>query len=107
MVASPRPIDSCYCTRRTKRGPLEKAFVEIIIREKIDLGLLPEEEPLKLWAGIGSGSRCTACELPILSSQTEYELLYCDERAPILLHIGCHRIWESQRCRHRYERLPH
>ena len=75
------------------------------IREKIDVGLLPQGEPLKLWAGTGSGKRCVVCDTPILQSQTEYELVYDDERASILLHIGCHGAWKTERDRHRNKRL--
>jgi len=76
-----------------------------MIREKSDVGLLPQEDPLKLWAGAGSGKPCFACETPILKSQTEYELLYYTARDPLLLHIECHGAWETERRRHRSERL--
>ena len=77
-----------------------------VIREKVDAGLLPQGNPLKLWAGVGSGNPCSACDTPILQSQTEYELLYWDDRAPVRFHIGCHGIWQTARHRIRYERSP-
>jgi len=87
-------------------GTLQNSFVEMI-REKIAVGLLPQEDPLKLWAGAGSGKPCFACETPILQSQTEYELLYYDKRDPLLLHIECHGVWKTERFRRRlWRRRP-
>jgi hypothetical protein len=72
-----------------------------IVREKLDVGMLPSDEPLKLWAGRGSGKRCAACAQPILPSQTEYEPQYYDQRPSIFFHVGCHALWETQRRRGR------
>ena len=70
------------------------------VRDKLDAGVLPHDDPLKLWAGgIGSGKPCTACEKPILPSQTEYEIEYYDDRPAIRLHVGCHTVWEAERKR--------
>jgi hypothetical protein len=70
------------------------------VRDKLDAGVLPHDDPLKLWVGgIGSGKPCTACEKPILPSQTEYEIEYYDERPAIRLRVGCHTVWEAQRKR--------
>ena len=70
-----------------------------IVRDKIDAGVLPLDEPVKLWAGLGSGRACTACELLILQAQAEYEPQYDDGRAAVLFHAGCHGLWEAERRR--------
>ena len=79
---------------------MSKSLAEIV-REKINAGALPLTDPVKLWAGIGSGKLCAVCELTILPSQTEYEPEYQD-RAPIRLHVGCHGLWEAERRRRGY-----
>jgi len=77
-----------------------------IAREKLHTGTLPREDPLKLWAGIGTGKPCAVCEKQILPSQTEYEPQYYDDRARIFLHVGCHGLWEVERRRRRYQGSP-
>jgi hypothetical protein len=73
-----------------------------MVRDKIDGGVLPLIGPVKLWAGNGSGKACAACQQIILPSQTEYEPQYDDGRPPILLHVGCHGMWEAERRRRGY-----
>ena len=75
-------------------------------REKLRAGMLPRGEPLKLWAGIGSGKPCAVCEQPILPSHTEYEPQYYDDRPTIFLHVGCHGVWEVERQRLHCDGLP-
>ena len=71
-----------------------------IIRDKLNAGVLPHDDGMKLWAcGIGSGKACTACEQPILPSQAEYEIAYYDERPAIRFHVLCHSAWEAERKR--------
>lgn len=73
-----------------------------IVREKIDAGVLPLDSPVKLWAGLGSGKLCTLCEQAIHPGQPEYEPQYADGRRVILLHAGCHGLWEAERRRRGY-----
>jgi len=68
-----------------------------MVHAKLVLGVLPGENPVKLWAGMGSGQPCTACERPIMESEPEYEPQYDGARAAIRLHVECHRIWEVAR----------
>ena len=75
---------------------MAKTLAEVV-QDKLDAGTLPRDEPIKLWAGSGSGNTCAACEHPILPSQTEYEVEYYDERPAILLHVGCHTTWVEER----------
>ena len=77
-----------------------------LVREKLHAGTLPLDDPLKVWAGIGSGNPCSACERPILQSQTEYDVQYYDGRPPVRLHVGCHGLWEGERRRRRYKGIP-
>ena len=77
-----------------------KSLAEIV-REKIDSGILPRDQPVKLLAHEGHGEPCTACEQPIFASQIEREPQY-EGRGPIRLHVGCHGVWEEERRRRGY-----
>jgi len=72
------------------------------VHEKLDAGTLPRDEPVKLWAGRGTGKPCTACEKAILPSQTEYEIEYYDGSPEIRLHVECHGLWETERPRYHH-----
>jgi hypothetical protein len=80
---------------------MQKSLADMI-RDKIDAGTLPLAEPVKLWAGMGSGRACTACEQLILPAQAEYEPQYEEGRPPIRLHAGCHGLLEAERRRRGY-----
>jgi len=77
------------------------------VRQKIHDGSLPVDDPLKVWAGIGSGNPCASCEEPILRVQTEYEVMYYDERPSIRLHVACYGLWEAERHRRRSKGLSY
>lgn len=68
-----------------------------MIRQKLADGRLPLHAPVKTWAGYGRGDSCSACELPILPAQAEYE--FEAEGQTYRLHPGCHGLWEAERRR--------
>jgi hypothetical protein len=76
-------------------GLVAKTLAEMV-HDKLDAGTLPREDVVKLWAGMGSGKACTACEQPILSEQPEYEIEFDDGRVVIRLHAECHTVWEAE-----------
>ena len=73
------------------------------IRRKIDEGRLPWEEPVKVWAGNGTGTRCRGCEEIILRAQVEYDFEDADGQE-LRLHPGCFGLWEAE-CRRRGWRM--
>jgi hypothetical protein len=75
---------------------MSNALTEMV-REKLDAGALPLDQPLKVWVGIGTRELCAVCEKSILRAQTQYEAEYYDERPPFRFHIGCYGLWESER----------
>jgi hypothetical protein len=66
------------------------------VRAKIDAGLLPREDHVKLRAGFGQNRSCAVCERVILPSQIEHELRFADGRM-IQLHLGCVDLYEAER----------
>jgi hypothetical protein len=69
-----------------------------IIANKLDSGVLPKEPPAKVYAGLGAGAPCSACEDPILPTLVQYEFTV-DQRT-FRLHFGCFSLWEAE-CRRR------
>jgi hypothetical protein len=80
-----------------------KSLAEVI-REKLDAGTLPHDEPVLIWPGIGSGKACSACGHPILRAQTELVPQWNDDRPIVVFHLECHGHWHAERRLRRYQR---
>ena len=60
---------------------------------------LPYQEPLKTWAGRGSGALCSLCGAPITAQDIEYEAeLLAAPGVPreLHFHFNCYLVWEAQ-----------
>jgi hypothetical protein len=88
----------CYKLGRPQGTSVANCLAEVV-RKKLHEGTLPSTPPLKVWPGVGQGRPCTACETPILPSQTQYEAQYYDGQAAVFLHVRCHQLWEGERHR--------
>jgi len=55
-------------------------------------------EPLRIWAGAGTGLICSLCGRPIGPHEIEYEveLEEQDARGRLRFHVRCQQIWEDQ-----------
>jgi hypothetical protein len=60
--------------------------------------LLPYEEPVRTWAGHGTGALCNVCGLTIKAHDIEYEveLLTLGNVRNLHFHFNCYRVWETQ-----------
>jgi hypothetical protein len=61
--------------------------------------LLPYEEPVRTWAGHGSGALCNFCGVAIKSQDIEYEVEVVTAENSVrnlYFHFNCYRVWESQ-----------
>ena len=59
---------------------------------------LPYQEPLRTWAGRGTGALCHLCGAAIRAQDIEYEV---ELQAPagvrgLHFHFNCYRAWETQ-----------
>jgi hypothetical protein len=68
------------------------------IRAKITAGLLPvaRDGTIRVWAGIGTGRRCNACDRPISVVEFECEMKGPDGQ-PLLFHKPCFDTWKLVR----------
>jgi hypothetical protein len=80
-------------------SPLDGPALRELIKQKLDDGTLPLTRPENLYAGPGSGARCTGCGEPIYPMQIEYEFDYEGERQTLRLHLECAGLWEALRLR--------
>jgi hypothetical protein len=68
------------------------------IRTKVSAGLLPaaSDEPIRVWAGIGTGRLCDACDRPITVVEFESEL-EGPAGQPLRFHKPCFDLWRHVR----------
>ena len=66
--------------------------------EKVDSSLVRQREPLRTWAGHGTGVTCNGCGEPIKAHEIEYEVeMPAGSDAPSLnFHLLCYRNWTGR-----------
>jgi hypothetical protein len=64
------------------------------VRELVKAGLVPCDEPHKVWAGRGSGTHCVACGQPITPGEVEYEVELAS--AVFRVHRTCFTVWREE-----------
>jgi hypothetical protein len=59
---------------------------------------LPYEDPVRTWAGRGTGALCNLCGESIKAQDIEYEveLLTTGSVRTLHFHFNCYRVWETQ-----------
>ena len=70
------------------------------VRAKLQADGLPRTDPVRTWAGPGTGQPCVVCDEPITSAQTEYELQFGPDGTDgygLRFHRGCQAVWEAER----------
>jgi hypothetical protein len=69
--------------------------------ENVDGSLMPQREPLRTWAGHGTGVICNGCGEPIQAHEIEYEVeMPPGSDVPALnFHLACYRTWTGRRSR--------
>ena len=66
--------------------------------EKVDVSLIPQREPLRTWAGHGTGVVCNGCGEPIRAHEIEYEVEMPpgSDAAVLNFHLACYRSWTGR-----------
>ena len=66
--------------------------------EKVDSPLVRQREPLRTWAGHGTGAICNACGAPVQAHEIEYEVeMPAGSATPTLnFHLMCYRNWTGR-----------
>jgi hypothetical protein len=60
--------------------------------------MMPYEEPVRTWAGHGTGALCNVCGLAVRAQDIEYEVELLTEGnvRNLHFHFNCYRAWEMQ-----------
>ena len=82
---------------------LKDAALRLRVCRLIENGLLPAMVSGRVTAKCGSGRACAACDQPITSSQTEYEVEDYSHGRRLRFHMGCHVVWKMECARARHE----
>ena len=64
------------------------------IREQLDMGALPREQPKTVSGGYGMGDACNGCGEPIRRAQGVYEFDITGQT--YRLHSGCYGLWQGE-----------
>jgi len=66
--------------------------------ETSDTPGMRQREPLRTWAGHGTGVMCSGCGEPIQAHEIEYEVeMPAGGAAPTLnFHLACYRTWAGR-----------
>jgi hypothetical protein len=66
--------------------------------DRYDWQIPAYRQPVRIWAGNGTGARCSFCAYSIQAQEIEYEIepsLPSTERI-MRFHFRCYRTWEAQ-----------
>ena len=64
----------------------------------LSAGTLPREHPVKIWAGVGTRTRCALCGDTTTPAGTEYEIELASG-ASVTVDRQCYSIWNEERSR--------
>ena len=66
--------------------------------ETVDSSLTQQREPLRTWAGHGTGAICNACGAPVQAHEIEYEIEMPEgsNMTSLHFHFVCYRSWTDR-----------
>jgi hypothetical protein len=56
----------------------------------------PYRQPVRIWAGNGTGATCSLCGFPIQANEIEYEIVLPSIQRILRFHFHCHLRWQAQ-----------
>ena len=59
-------------------------------------GTLPREDPLRVWAGVGTDTRCALCGDRTTPTSVEYEIEFASG-ASVTFDDQCYTVWDEER----------
>lgn len=78
------------------RGSVDREHRREAVVEAIRGGIVPREKPLRVWAGVGTDTRCAVCGRRLGASEIEYELEFASGIS-IVVDRECHWLWDAER----------
>jgi hypothetical protein len=97
-----------YSAAPRKAVHLDLESLRILIRSKLEQGLLPYNHIPRIWGAPGAGETCDGCDLVIEPPEMVMEgitltdggtaaLRGGDRRRPLQLHVLCFYVWDEAR----------
>lgn len=77
----------------------EETTLRGLVRTKLAEGVLPRADPVRTWAGPGTGYVCIVCGALIPRDDMEYELQFDEDTETLRFHRLCQTIWDRERKR--------
>ena len=82
--------------------------LRLLIRSKLESGLLPYNSIPRIWGAPGNGEMCDGCDLLVAPTDMVIEGISLaddgrklfdahDHRRPLQLHVTCFYLWDSER----------
>ena len=88
---------------------MDHESLRLIIRAKLESGLLPYDSIPRIWGAPGEGETCDGCDLVIDPTDLVMEgislpdglavLDAANRRKPLQLHVECFYLWDTERRR--------
>jgi len=75
--------------------------METSVNDAANLSLMPYREPLRTWAGHGTGALCNGCGAVIRANEIEYEIELPPDspRHSLHFHFVCYKNWTGRGAR--------
>jgi hypothetical protein len=74
---------------------MEAIALRLRVRQLLESGKVPCDEPDKTWAGRGTGTHCAVCGEPITPAEVEFEA-ELPTGITLRLHRLCHEVWREE-----------
>ncbi len=78
---------------------MDNGLVAGTIERREERRTLPYQEPVRTWAGRGTGVLCALCGTSIKTQDIEYEVELASSDGNVRglhFHFNCYRAWEAQ-----------
>jgi hypothetical protein len=77
---------------------MDKGTLRLLIQQKLDDGILPQNSIPRVWGGPGSGDTCHACNEEVTKKQLMMEGISKDASSRgIIFHVQCFYLWDTLR----------
>jgi hypothetical protein len=73
---------------------MNDSLVRARVQDLIKAGVVPCDDPEKVWAGRGTGTHCVGCGEPIQASDVEYEVVL--DGSVFRVHRDCFIVWREE-----------
>jgi hypothetical protein len=106
-LSAETPVIWRCMSRAARKAPMDHDSLRLLIRSKLEHGLLPYNSIPRIWGAPSDGETCDGCDLMIdpkdlviegiSLSDVNKALSAYDRRRPLQLHVECFYLWDGER----------